>query len=89
MADKRKILVGSYDVRAKRIQYLKQLQRYVHEEGPIVYKYTDESYIHSSHKQSKSWTDDSVLELKKPISKGKRLTMVHAGQKQDLHPMHF
>jgi hypothetical protein len=71
MADKRKILVESYDIRAKRIQYLKQLQRYVHEERPIVY--TDESYIHSSHSQSKSWTDDSVLGLKKPISKGKIL----------------
>jgi hypothetical protein len=59
MADKRKILLGSYDIRAKRIQYLKQLQRYVHEERPIVY--TDESYIHSSHSQSKRWTDDSVL----------------------------
>jgi hypothetical protein len=71
MADKRKILVESYDICAKRIQYLKQLQRYVHEERPIVY--TDESYIHSSHSQSKSWTDDSVLGLKKPISKGKIL----------------
>jgi hypothetical protein len=69
MADKRKILVGSYDVRAKRIQYLKQLQRYVHEERPIVYKYTDKSHIHSSHTQSKSWTDDSVLELKVNIQR--------------------
>jgi hypothetical protein len=75
MADKRKILVESYDIRAKRIQYLKQLQRYVHEERPIVY--TDESYIHSSHSQSKRWTDDSVLGLKKPLSKGKRLIMIN------------
>jgi hypothetical protein len=82
----RKILLQSYDilVRAKRIQYLKQLQRYVHEERPIVY--TDESYIHSFHSQSKSWTDDSVLGLKKPISKGKRLIMVHASSKAGVVP---
>jgi hypothetical protein len=86
MADKRKIVVESYDVRAKRIQYLKQLQRYVHEERPTVYKYTDKSYIHSSHTQSKSWTDDSVLGLKKPISKGKRLIMVHASSKTGFVP---
>jgi hypothetical protein len=84
MADKRKILLESYDIRVKRIQYLKQLQRYVHEERPIVY--TDESYIHSSHSQSKRWTDDSVLGLKKPLSKGKRLIMVHASSKAEVVP---
>jgi hypothetical protein len=84
MADKRKILLESYDIRAKRIQYLKQLQRYVHEERPIVY--TDESYIHSSHSQSKRWTDDSVLGLKKPLSKGKRLIMVRASSKAGVVP---
>lgn len=69
----------SYDIRAKRIKYLRQLQGYIHENRPIVF--TDESYIHSSHTQPKEWSDDTLLGLKKPISKGSRLIMVHAGGK--------
>lgn len=41
--------------------------------------YTDETYIHSSHTQKHRWSDQSGKELKKPISKGKRLIIVHAG----------
>lgn len=41
--------------------------------------YTDETYIHSSHTQEHRWSDQSGKELKKPISKGKRLIIVHAG----------
>lgn len=74
----------SYDIRAKRVQYLKQLQKYVHEERPIIF--TDESYIHSSHTQSKSWSDGSRFGLKKSVSKGKRLIMVHAGSKNGFVP---
>lgn len=69
----------SYDIRSKRIKYLKQLQSYIHENRPIIF--TDESYIHSTHTQSKEWSDNSLLGLKKPISKGNRLIMVHAGGK--------
>lgn len=78
-ADKRKVLMETYDIRAKRIKYLRQLQRYIEEKRPIIY--TDESYIHSSHTQPKEWSDGSLLGLKAPISKGNRLIMVHAGGK--------
>lgn len=69
----------SFDMRAKRITYLRQLQHYINENRPIIF--TDESYIHSSHTQPKEWSDDTLLGLKKPISKGTRLIMVHAGSK--------
>lgn len=82
--DKRQILVESYDIRAKRIKYLRQLQIYMREGRPIVF--TDESYIHSSHTQTKEWADDSLLGLKKPISKGQRLIMVHAGGREGFIP---
>lgn len=60
--DKRKFLCESYDIRLKRINFLKKLVQYRSEGRNIVY--TDETYIHSSHK---------------PISKGQRLIIVHAG----------
>lgn len=48
--------------------------------------FTDESYIHSSHTQTKEWADDSLLGLKKPASKGQRLIMVHAGGREGFIP---
>lgn len=76
--DNRKVLQESFDIRYKRIVYLRQLQQYVHEKRPIIF--TDESYIHSSHVQSSIWTDgNSSKTFCKPISKGQRLIMVHAG----------
>jgi hypothetical protein len=41
--------------------------------------YTDETYIHSSHTTGYEWTDGSKKELHKPVAKGKRLIIVHAG----------
>lgn len=41
--------------------------------------YTDETYIHSSHVRDKGWYDESHEGLKKPISKGQRLIIIHAG----------
>lgn len=67
-----------YDIRIKRIHYLKSIIQYRAEGRNIVY--TDETYIHSSHTQAKGWSDDFYeMELKKPISKGQRLIIVHAG----------
>lgn len=57
---------------------------YMREGRSVVF--TDESYIHSSHTQSKEWADDSTLGLKKPISKGQRLIMVHAGGREGFIP---
>ncbi|KAK9717585.1 hypothetical protein QE152_g23664 [Popillia japonica] len=83
-ADKKAVLMESYDIRLKRIKYLKELHRYVQDNRPIIF--TDESYIHSSHTQSKEWADDTTRGLKKPMSKGKRLIMVHAGGKAGFIP---
>ncbi|RZC40798.1 uncharacterized protein BDFB_007977, partial [Asbolus verrucosus] len=44
--DNRQILMESYDIRLKRITYLKQLFKYRTESRPVYY--TDESYIHTS-----------------------------------------
>ncbi|KAK9708218.1 hypothetical protein QE152_g27324 [Popillia japonica] len=57
---------------------------YILEGTPIVF--TNESYIHSSHTQSKEWADGSLLGLKKPIPKGHRLIMVHAGGRERFIP---
>jgi hypothetical protein len=73
------MLMESYDIRLKRIQYLKQLQDYVSEGKPIIF--TDESYIHSSHCLSKCWIYRFKHAFKKPVSKGPRLIMIHAGGK--------
>ena len=48
------------------------------EEGrPIAY--ADETYIHSSYTTSYAWDVGSGAGLKAPISKGRRLIIVHAG----------
>lgn len=75
--DKRKVLMESYDIRLKRIQYLHQLQQCIEDKRPIIF--TDESYINSGHTNPKNWTDNSTLGFKKPIGKGPRVIMVHAG----------
>lgn len=74
----------SFDIRLKRIAYLKQLQVYASENRPQIF--TDESYIHGSHAQSKGWSDNSQCFSKKPISKGQRAIMVHAGGKDGFIP---
>lgn len=75
--DKRKFLCESYDIRLKQINFLKKLVQYRSEGRNIVY--TDETYIHSSHIHNKGWYDESLKGLQKPISKGQRLIIVHAG----------
>lgn len=74
-----------FDIRLKRIEFLKQIMKYRAENRYIVY--TDETYIHSTHTQSKGWSDDNYdKELKKPISKGQRLIIVHAGGERGFVP---
>lgn len=77
MPDKRKLLCESQDIRYKRINFLKKLLQYRSEGRNIIY--TDETYIHSSHVREKGWFDDSLKGITKPISKGQRLIIVHAG----------
>ncbi|KAL0830040.1 hypothetical protein ABMA28_003498 [Loxostege sticticalis] len=51
---------------------------------PIIY--TDESYVGSSHSSQKAWTDGTTKGLKKPISKGQRVVIVHAGSETGFIP---
>lgn len=73
-----------HDIRLKRIEYLKQVLKYREEGRNFIY--TDETYIHSSHTQPYSWSDSSDKMLRKPISKGKRLIIVHAGGENGFVP---
>lgn len=73
----RKVLIEHTNIRLKRIEYLKKIRRYREEGRPIIY--TDESYVDSSHTKTKAWSDGSTEGLKKKISKGQRLVIVHAG----------
>lgn len=82
--DNRSILLEKQDIRYKRIKFLKAMIQYRAENWNIIY--TDETYIHSSHTQSHRWSDQSGKELKKPISKGKRLVIVHAGGERGFIP---
>ncbi|XP_056630789.1 uncharacterized protein LOC130441230 [Diorhabda sublineata] len=79
MPDRRKILCKSHDIRLKRINYLKKLIEYRNEGHDICY--TDETYIHSSHVKDRGWYDETLKEIKKPISKGQRLIIIHGGEK--------
>lgn len=73
----RKVLVEKTDIRNKRISYIRQLQQFRGSGHPIVFM--DESYILTSHTNSKGWADDSNKGLMVPINKGQRLIIVHAG----------
>lgn len=78
--DKRKVLVETQDIRLKRVKFLRKLAEYRKEGRNIVY--TDETYLHSSHVQEKGWYDGSEKGFKKPVSKGRRLIILHAGGEQ-------
>lgn len=75
--DNRKLLIEQSSIRLKRIEFLQRITRYREEGRPIIY--TDESYVDSTHVSSKSWGDGSKEGLKKKISKGQRIVIVHAG----------
>jgi hypothetical protein len=68
------------DFRSHGVKYLRAMKTYREEGRPIVY--ADETYIHSSHTTSYAWGDGSGARLKAPFSKGRRLIIVHAGNKQ-------
>jgi len=74
--DNRKVIVERHDIRSLRVKYLRAIRAYREEGRSIVY--ADETYIHISHTTSYAWDDGSGAELKAPISKGRRLIIVHA-----------
>ena len=80
----RQILMENHDIRAKRLQYLREIKKYRNEGRSIIYM--DETYIHSSHTSSYGWSDDTIQGLLSPMSKGKRLIIVHAGGEQGFVP---
>jgi hypothetical protein len=69
--------VERQDIRSLRVKYLRAIKAYREEGRPIVY--ADETYVHSSHTTSNAWDDGSAAGMKAPISKGRRLIIVHAG----------
>ncbi|CAF4824208.1 unnamed protein product [Pieris macdunnoughi] len=73
----RKVLIETSNIRLQRIEYLRKIKQYRQEGKPIVY--TDESCVDSSHSSSKAWTDGTTKGLKKPISKGQRLSLSTQG----------
>ncbi|CAH2108760.1 unnamed protein product [Euphydryas editha] len=77
------VLKEKTDIHLKRILYLKAMKKYRDEGRPIVF--TDESYAHSSHTKGKAWLD-TAQGLKRPISKGQRIVMVHAGSETGFVP---
>ena len=67
----------THDIRSLRVKYLHTVTAYREEGRPIVY--ADETYVHSSHTASYAWDDGSGAGLKAPVSKGRHLIIVHAG----------
>ncbi|KAG8317432.1 hypothetical protein J6590_026582 [Homalodisca vitripennis] len=50
------------------------------------WKRADETYFHSSSAVSKTWTERKTKGLKNPISKGKRVIVLHAGSEDGFIP---
>jgi len=66
-----------HDIQALRVKYLRAITAYREEGRPIVY--AGETYINCLHTTSYTWDDGSGAGLKAPVSKGRRLIMVHTG----------
>ncbi|XP_063633868.1 uncharacterized protein LOC134804684 [Cydia splendana] len=82
--DNRKILMEKHNIRLLRINYLTKIAEYRSQDRPLVY--TDETYIHTSHVSGEAWTDGTEFGVKKQISTGQRLIIVHAGGKDGFIP---
>ncbi|XP_060808779.1 uncharacterized protein LOC132903764 [Amyelois transitella] len=80
----RKLLIEQSQIRFLRIEYLRKIKQYREAGKSIIY--TDESYIDSSHISHHSWTDDPTKGIKKPLSKGSRLVIIHAGGEDGFVP---
>lgn len=75
--DNRKVLIEKHEVRLLRVEYLRKIAVYRREGRPIIYN--DETYVNSSHTKPSAWSDGSLEGAMKPIGRGKRLIVVHAG----------
>lgn len=71
------------DVVAHRIIFLRKIKKLRDEGRSIIY--TDETFVHSTHSTPKCWqTKDIGLSV--PFSKGDRMIIVHAGNKNGFIP---
>ncbi|XP_039745055.1 uncharacterized protein LOC120623223 [Pararge aegeria] len=82
--DNRRVIIERHDIQKLRFSYLKNLLRYRQENRCIVY--TDESYILTNHVQNKGWGNKDGPPLKRNLSKGQRIIIVHAGSEQGFVP---
>lgn len=64
--------------------FLNKISEYHIQGRPVVN--TDKTYIDTTHIYSKSYSHGSTSDLKKSISKGNRLVIVHAGGKDGFIP---
>ena len=67
-----------------RIHYIQKIRYYRSQNRPFIY--LDETYLHSGHTCSKSWSDESSNGLFSNISKGNRLIIIHAGGEMGFIP---
>ena len=66
----RKLLMERSDIVAQRINFLRQMMKYMEEGRDIVY--TDELYVNAGHAVTRCWPTDTIG-LTAPISKGERM----------------
>jgi transposase len=80
----RNLLIEKSEIRALRINYLRKITLFREQNRSIIY--LDETYIHSGHTLSKSWSDNSNNGLFTNISKGERLIIINAGGDEGFVP---
>ncbi|KAG8235614.1 hypothetical protein J437_LFUL014872 [Ladona fulva] len=78
------VLCERLDIRLKRIEFLRSINRFREEGHPIIY--TDETYIHSSHTSPFQWKSDDKEGIKAPVLKGQQLIIVHGGGEMGFIP---
>ena len=84
-SDNQQFIVEIHDLRSLRVKYLRATKAYRAEGRPLVY--ADETYMHSSHTTSHASDDGLGAGLKAPLSKGRRLIIVHS-RNRTLNSLH-
>ncbi|XP_047024143.1 uncharacterized protein LOC124633092 [Helicoverpa zea] len=82
--DNRRVILERHDIQKLRFSYLKKLLKYREENRCIVY--TGESYILTNHVKNKGWGNKDGPPLKRNLSKGQRIIIVHAGSERGFVP---
>lgn len=73
----RKLLIEKPEIAAWRGRYLESIRFHRKCQRPIIY--LDETYLHSTHTATKCWQSSAEMGVTVPVSKGRRLIVVHAG----------